>query len=218
MAYTEQKQRNPREGEEIPIPTCEICIEPISANKRFKCKKDCSYSFCLDCITKHIEVKVEENTAEVRCPGSNCPTLLNPVSFLRLLPARVFDKWCDVLCQRKVLSWPRAYCPFPQCSVLVLNECGGTISRCQCPNCNKLFCFQCQVPWHAGYRCSEAPNNRDRNDVLFGLLFENNKWARCPGCNHAVELVAGCRVVNCRYFSPSHMFACVLGTDRGHGD
>ncbi|KAJ0092321.1 hypothetical protein Patl1_26638 [Pistacia atlantica] len=49
--------------------TCEICIEPVLTNKKFKNKNHCAHSFCKECIAKYIELKIEDHVASVQCPG-----------------------------------------------------------------------------------------------------------------------------------------------------
>lgn len=66
------------------------------------------------------------------------------------------------------LDW--CYCPNWWCSAVVVNKCGGTVRRSVCPNCKRLFCFFCKLPWHAGYWCEESGKPRDRNDVAFEVL------------------------------------------------
>ncbi|KAH9783391.1 RING-type domain-containing protein [Citrus sinensis] len=149
--------------------TCEIFIEPVAANKKFKNKNLCTHPFCQECIAKYIQVKVQDdNTAKIECPG---------------------------------LYWfERCYCPNSNCKALVVNECetNGTLTKAQCPSCKQWFCFQCKLKWHAGYRCEESRNSRDRSDIMFCQLVERMNWARCPGCGHCVERVNGCSSVLCR--------------------
>ncbi|EOY04745.1 Uncharacterized protein TCM_019932 [Theobroma cacao] len=37
--------------------TCEICIENVSADNKFKNRSMCKHDFCSDCIAKYIEAK-----------------------------------------------------------------------------------------------------------------------------------------------------------------
>ncbi|KAJ4953560.1 hypothetical protein NE237_030392 [Protea cynaroides] len=185
--------------EVFPSFTCEICIEPMILEKKFRNKQRCSHPFCSDCIAKYIEAKVADNTIEVPCPALNCNKLLDPFSCRLVLPARLFEKWFDLLCESSVQRYCKiAYCPFPECSALIVNDCGRNITRSECPNCKKLFCFQCKIPWHAGFGCNETEQKRDKNDILFGNLVEKNKWKRCPGCKYHVERNEGCQNIKCR--------------------
>ncbi|XP_052293510.1 E3 ubiquitin-protein ligase RSL1-like isoform X8 [Citrus sinensis] len=149
--------------------TCEICIEPMAASKKFKNRNLCTHPFCQDCIARYIQVKVQDdNTAKIECPGldwferSYCP---------------------NTNCMAMVVN---------EC------ERSGRVKKTQCPNCKQWFCFQCKLKWHAGYRCEESRNLRDQNDIVFGQLVERMKWARCPACGHCVERKDGCSVVMCR--------------------
>ncbi|XP_059647634.1 E3 ubiquitin-protein ligase RSL1-like isoform X2 [Cornus florida] len=198
-------QERPREGEESKEDetstfTCEICVEPMlsSSVKKFKNNNRCVHPFCTDCMTKYIEVKVDDNIANVPCPALSCDQLLDPLNCRPIVPPKLFEKWCDVLCESAVLGFERCYCPNRNCSALIVNECGGNVKRSKCPNCKRLFCFHCKLPWHSGYGCEESGNMRNRNDVEFGLLMERNNWKRCPRCGHCIQRSEGCRHVKCR--------------------
>ncbi|XP_043694509.1 probable E3 ubiquitin-protein ligase RNF217 [Telopea speciosissima] len=187
------------EDVEVSSLACEICIEPMTLNKKFENKKRCVHPFCVDCIAKYIEVKVEDREPNVPCPALNCEKLLDPLSCHQILPSTgLFEKWCDLLCESTVLRLENAYCPFPTCSTLILNECQENITRSECPNCKKLVCFQCKLPWHAGFGCEETGEMTEENDFLFGELVERNKWRRCPGCKYHVERNEGCQNIKCR--------------------
>ena len=179
--------------------TCEICTEPMLAIRKFKNGSLCKHPFCLDCIAKYIEVTVEESTGCIECPGLNCKQPLDPLSCRRIISKPIFEKWCDHLCDSTVLGSESCYCPYRDCSVLVLNECMDNLKKIKCPNCKKNFCFLCKIPWHAGYRCNESRHLRDRNDILVGELIEEKRWTRCYNCGHSVERVSGCRDIKCKY-------------------
>ncbi|CAN4107493.1 unnamed protein product [Withania somnifera] len=194
---------------ELPLPfpvteesqtfTCEICIEPmLLPNKNFKNQNRCVHPFCIDCIVKYITVKLEDNIGNIPCPSLNCEQFLDPTSCRNLVGPQLFVKWSDVLCESCVLGVAHCYCPNRNCSALILDECGGNVKRSQCPSCKRNFCFQCKLPWHAGFHCEESRELRDRNDVVFGVVAELNKWKRCPLCRHFVELIEGCKIAKCR--------------------
>ncbi|PHT59074.1 hypothetical protein CQW23_01437 [Capsicum baccatum] len=176
--------------------TCEICIEPmLLPNKKFNNQNRCVHPFCIDCIVKYISVKLEDSVGKIPCPSLSCDQFLDPISCRNLVGPQLFVKWSDVLCESSVLGVPQCYCPNRNCSALILDECGGNAKRSKCPNCKRNFCFQCKLPWHAGFGCGE---NRDRNDVVFGELAELKRWKRCPLCRHFVERIEGCKIVKCR--------------------
>lgn len=212
MGNTQPKmgQNQQNQEQELPLPvtelseesqifTCEICIEPmLLPNKKFKNQHRCVHPFCIDCMVKYITVKLEDNVGNIPCPSLNCEQFLDPISCRNLVGPQLFVKWSDVLCESCVLGVAQCYCPNRSCSALILDECGGNAKRSQCPSCKRSFCFQCKLPWHAGFQCEESRELRDRNDVVFGVVAEFNKWKRCPQCRHFVELIEGCKIVKCR--------------------
>ncbi|KAL3515127.1 hypothetical protein ACH5RR_022029 [Cinchona calisaya] len=172
--------------------TCEICIEPmISPRQIFKSPNNkCGpHPFCKDCMIKYIQSKLDDNVSRIPCPALNCSQFLDPRSCRSLVGPQLFVKWCDSLCESAVMGYPRCYCPNRNCSAMILNECGGIVKKATCPNCKRPFCFQCKLPWHAGFRCEESGELRDRNDRAFGVLVEQKNWRRCPRCQHFVELI-----------------------------
>lgn len=83
------------------------------------------------------QVKVEhDQIAEIKCPGLNCDQLLNPHTCRTLIPSKLLEKWCDVMCEQAVSGFERCYCPNRICLEVVVNECGGNVKKSNCPNCN----------------------------------------------------------------------------------
>ncbi|XP_074344633.1 E3 ubiquitin-protein ligase RSL1-like [Apium graveolens] len=186
--------------------TCFICTELVTLpNKMFKNQNKCAHPICVECIIKYIKSKLDQGLHRIKCPVLDCAHLLDPVSCRPDIPSVVFDRWIDLLCEFAVLRIDRCYCPYKECSALILNECGGsTVSKSECPGCKNLFCFSCRVAWHAGHSCEEVRRLSDWNDNADGVLAENEKWQRCPACHHCVERVSGCNYVTCRYTCPCH--------------
>lgn len=200
LACNQEEEKEEGNGSSF---TCGICLETMSIEKKFK-RKNCSHPFCLDCISKHIYYKVHDNNmAQVKCPHLGCTNLLDPQSCQSILTVETFARWCDVIFETMVIESSNiayCYCPFEDCSELVVDECGrnGMVPKAQCPSCKRVFCFQCKVPWHEGYRCSERVVRKERDEELFEQLAEKKRWKRCPKCNACVEVIAGCAVVTCR--------------------
>ncbi|GAV63513.1 IBR domain-containing protein, partial [Cephalotus follicularis] len=195
MGNAPQKQPQEKQEEEL----CEICMEPMLSKLRFKNSNKCCHPFCMDCIAKYINATLEDNLAKIQCPALKCEELLDPFSCKPIISTKLFDKWCDILRDSALQGIQKCYCPYRDCSILILNECGDVLKRSQCPNCKRLFCFECKMQWHTGYGCGEMKEMTDRNDILFAELVETKRWTRCFHCGHAVELVEGCSLVRCRF-------------------
>ncbi|XP_076909319.1 E3 ubiquitin-protein ligase RSL1-like [Bidens hawaiensis] len=175
--------------------TCDICIKPVTLTDKFINNDKCVHPFCTDCMIKYIQVKLENNVSKIKCPATTCKHSLEPLSCRPKIPRKLFDKWCEVLCNSMVLGVNRVYCPNRECSELILNECGdGNLTRCMCPNCKKPFCYMCKGPWHVGSICEE---NMDENNVAFDVLYTTNNWRMCPKCGHCIEHIGGCNIIHC---------------------
>ncbi|KAL0413851.1 UNVERIFIED_CONTAM: hypothetical protein Sradi_1586800, partial [Sesamum radiatum] len=180
--------------------TCVICLEPKPSCQKFEHpNNNFVHEFCMSCVTRHIQAKLEENISTINCPELTCDQILDPFDCQAMISPRLFTQWGDCLCRSVVSGTEKCYCPYTDCSEMVLNECNETVKRCLCPGCKRLFCYACRVPWHAGYWCSESHKTRDSSERRFGFLLERMKWTRCPGCGQPVERIAGCRDVMCRY-------------------
>ncbi|KAG9139266.1 hypothetical protein Leryth_011271 [Lithospermum erythrorhizon] len=64
-------------------------------------------------------MKLEQNVSQIPCP---------------LI-------WCDMLCDSRGLGLERCYCPYIDCSALVVNECGGRVKKEKCPIVKGSFSF-----------------------------------------------------------------------------
>ncbi|TMW81430.1 hypothetical protein EJD97_009693 [Solanum chilense] len=111
---------------------------------KFKNQNLCVHPFCIDCITTYIFVKLVDNVVEILCP--NCNQFLDPIGCRNIMDSDLFDKWSEKLCKYSVLGLTWCYCPNLNCSALILDECGGVATGSKCPNCKRLFCFECKIP------------------------------------------------------------------------
>ncbi|KAM3306771.1 E3 ubiquitin-protein ligase RSL1-like [Capsicum chacoense] len=184
---------------------CDICAdEKFTSTDMFKIM-GCSHSYCKNCIAKYISSKLQENISRILCPVTTCTGELEPQSCGSILPYDVFVKWGDALCESMILVAEKFYCPFKDCSALLIDECAGenmVIDQSECPECRKLFCAKCKVPWHSGFVCEEFDKlNNDEREVE-GLqlmkLAKSQGWQRCPSCMMYVEKSEGCLHMICR--------------------
>ncbi|KAL6010536.1 hypothetical protein ACLOJK_000970 [Asimina triloba] len=193
-----------------PLTVCKICMEPKLAAEIFTVN-ECKHVFCSECIGQHVAAKIQENAPAVRCPEPSCQGVLEPVFCQSILPPEVFDRWGSVLCENLILGSMKFYCPFNDCSALLVDERGqneGAIMESECPHCRRLFCATCKVPWHSGSSCENfqklGEHERNREDIMLMNLAKSKKWQRCPQCGFYVEKTDGCLFMRCSLI-------CILG-------
>lgn len=183
---------------------CEICCERKEKDQMFKIES-CVHSFCSDCITKHVATKIQVGViSRATCPGLDCKSVLEYDACRPVLPKEVLELWEEALCQELIDASQRFYCPFKDCSAMLVYENDGetVISESECPFCHRLFCAQCYVPWHPGVNCEEYQrlnvDERSREDLMVRELAKEKKWSRCPHCKYYVERTEGCPHMTCR--------------------
>lgn len=183
---------------------CNICMEDKTF-EMFPNNGSCGHLFCTDCISKHIDAKIKENITIVTCPEPNCKILIKPevCRYQSLVPKEVLDRWDNALCESLIKGFEKFYCPFKDCSALLVDDGGEAVTSSECPHCNRLFCAQCKVSWHSGMDCKEYQSlikkgEIARNDNMLMDLAKNKKWKRCPNCNFYVEKTTGCEHIACR--------------------
>ncbi|MBA0622327.1 hypothetical protein Godav_007882, partial [Gossypium davidsonii] len=200
LSITEPGESSNCKTNQNPSFTCEICIEPKQPNESFNIK-GCSHAYCTDCMIKYVASKLQDKITAISCPVENCGGLLEPEYCRNILPKEVFDRWGDALCEVMVLGLQSFYCPYKDCSMLLIDDGGGAVKESECPNCRRLFCAQCKVPWHAELECGEFQrlhkDEREKEDIMLMKLAKEKKWARCPNCRFVVERTQGCRFMRC---------------------
>ncbi|KAF9616150.1 hypothetical protein IFM89_028616 [Coptis chinensis] len=181
---------------------CEICMEGKLKEEMFE-KNKCSHFFCSDCISKHIATKIHENINTIQCPELNCKIVFEPENCRSFIPDEVFDRWTNALCESYfILESQKFYCPFKDCSALLVDDGGEVVRESECPICRRLFCAQCMIPWHSDISCEDYQNldvnERGRDDRMVIELAKKKNWRRCPSCKFLVEKTDGCLHINCR--------------------
>ncbi|CAI0546912.1 unnamed protein product [Linum tenue] len=200
---TEKGQSSNSNPEPETVILCEICAEPRTPNSSFQIK-GCSHVYCKDCMAKYVASKLQDNISKVGCPVSGCEGVLEPEYCRSILPPDVFERWGNALCEAVILGAQKFYCPFKDCSAMLLDDSGGggLITQAECPNCYRLFCARCKVPWHCDIDCVKFQklhkNEREREDIMLMNLADKQLWKRCPNCKIYVERTAGCRYIKCR--------------------
>ena len=135
---------------------CEICAEAKETSDLIK-NNTCDHSYCYNCMTRHVATKIQNNITVVPCPGLNCKTVYEKEACW-WIPEDLLEKWDKALCESLFLQVPKFYCPYNDCSVMMVVEneqdeqyAGET----KCPACRRMFCPKCKVPWHPRVKCEE---------------------------------------------------------------
>ncbi|CAL5195182.1 unnamed protein product [Lathyrus oleraceus] len=69
------------------------------------------------------------------------------------------------------------YCPFKDCSALLVNDGKQDVTSAECPECHRLFCAQCKVPWHGGIDCDDFQHQQKVRNYKEVMKKEKGKAA-----------------------------------------
>ncbi|GAB2291591.1 hypothetical protein Dimus_025847 [Dionaea muscipula] len=184
-----------------PVFVCDICSDDKYHEESFSIM-GCDHSYCSDCVRNYVASKLENGVSQITCPVPNCNGLLDPEYCRDILPLDVYVRWGKSLCESVISASQKFYCPFKDCSAMMINDGAETVTKSECLNCHRLFCAQCKVAWHDGVDCGEYQklneDERGREDIMLRKLANNNKWRRCPICKIYVERTKGCNYIVCR--------------------
>ncbi|KMT04747.1 hypothetical protein BVRB_7g169270 [Beta vulgaris subsp. vulgaris] len=181
---------------------CGICMDYKQNPEIFKGLINCKHSFCTDCIIKYVVSKIKENIGLVECPDPKCKLAIEPENCSGILPKEVFERWENALFEAMIPGYQKFYCPYKDCSVLMVDDGGVEVRSSECQSCRRLFCARCQVQWHDGVTCEEfqmlGKDEREKEDIMVMKLAKDEKWRRCPNCRIHVEKTEGCHHMSCR--------------------
>ncbi|KAK8258852.1 hypothetical protein V6Z11_D13G017200, partial [Gossypium hirsutum] len=135
----------------------------------------------------------------IQCPVTDCDGVLDPDFCSEILPRDLFNRWGKALCESALLASEKFYCPYQDCSALLVNDGEKSIQRSRCPLCKRVFCVQCNVAWHSGVDCNKFQKLKTLgSDAMFVNLATRKKWRQCPNCKMLVGKSFGCHHVKCR--------------------
>ncbi|KAF5955402.1 hypothetical protein HYC85_008258 [Camellia sinensis] len=181
---------------------CRICLENKQTIQMYR-NQICSHSFCHDCTSKHIAAKIQENIKTVLCPGEDCKAALDFDACRQIIPKEVIVQWDEFLCKSMIPKSQIIYCPFRDCSAMLVNDSGEIIEEINCPACKRSICARCRVPWHVEFTCKEfmrlGGKKRGKENMLVEELAKKKSWRKCPECEIYVEKTEGCSHITCSY-------------------
>ncbi|CAN6563603.1 unnamed protein product [Malus baccata var. baccata] len=146
-----------------------LCENLTEAHDRFDIK-NCSHAYCTDCMVKYVVSKLQDNITSIRCPVPNCIGLLEPEYCRPILPPEVFYRRGSALCEAVILGSEKFYCSYKDCSAMLIDDGTEVVRQSVCPNCWRMFCAQCKVPWHEGIKCEGFlklnKDEREKEDII----------------------------------------------------
>eukprot|EP01018_Ginkgo_biloba_P029308 Gb_23736 [translate_table: standard] len=191
---------------------CLICCENKAPWEMVTVK--CFHRFCSHCMGRYVDSKLQACHVPIRCPQMGCEHYISAEECKAFLPADSYESLLKTLAEANIPDSKKVYCPFPNCSALLDKGHDSsarastsshpevtTIGCVECPECRRLFCADCCVPWHSSISCEEyqslPADERESEDVTLHRLAQNKRWRRCQECRRMIELTQGCFHMTC---------------------
>lgn len=146
--------------------------------------------------------KIQEKVKDIACPLPTCKALLDFDACRLMIPNNALVEWDELLCISQIPESHKLYCPFSNCSALLVNDFGGNVEKTKCLVCSRWFCAKCRVPWHTDFSCKEFQKlyakKGGKVDKIVKELAKKKSWQKCPKCKMYVEKSEGCVHITCR--------------------
>jgi ariadne-1 len=198
-----------------PTPTdCEICGDSLDSNN--SCTLECLHVFCRDCLSRYLEVQVNEGKSlDITCMAFKCKGRVPDNLIRKFTSAEIYAKYTAFVSKSFVEDNPNIkWCPRAGCGNAVKSDV-KSISEAQC-SCGFKFCFKCNGEAHAPGTCNMMKEwlKKCQDDS------ETSNWISvntkdCPKCNSAIEKNGGCNHMTCRKCKHEFCWIC-MGNWSGH--
>ncbi|CAA6669891.1 unnamed protein product [Spirodela intermedia] len=188
---------------------CSICREKHSSQIL---KINCSHKFCSPCLITYVQGKLQASQVPVRCSHSGCQYYISSAECQSFLPIDCYESFERTLVEAEAHRLERIRCPFLSCSAWLaptpfsVGESSSSYSNSsciECPECSRLVCFDCGVPWHISMTCGEyqslPQDERDEVDITMSVITQDNNWRCCEQCRRIIERTQGCYHMTCWY-------------------
>ncbi|XKL68467.1 hypothetical protein PGB90_003958 [Kerria lacca] len=196
---------------------CPVCT--CSSLKSLGLCLECQHTFCTECWTTYVEVKISEGqSTEITCMAQNCNLLLQEVIALKLpISSYLKLQYQHFAFHNYVISHPLLrFCVGPNCNVIFKAK-QSLAKRIVCPQCKSVFCFKCGDSYHAPTDCATIKNwlTKCADDSETANYFSAHT-KDCPNCNICIEKNGGCNHMQCYKCRHDFCWMC-LGDWKGHG-
>ncbi|XP_073294614.1 E3 ubiquitin-protein ligase RSL1-like [Primulina huaijiensis] len=118
----------------------------------------------------------------LKCPvGLDCGEILEIDACRQIVPMYLISMWDDAICESMLDASQKFYCPYKDCSSLMVNDGGEMIRGRYAFPAGDCCVVHCNVPWHSGVGCEWIDQNERRvEDLIVHQLAKEIKWQRCP--------------------------------------
>jgi hypothetical protein len=176
---------------------CPVCFDDVSVSDRIVL--ECSHSACRECMIQMIVTCLQEKTTPLCSLDTKCHSEISEWILDELLTPQQLEEHHKNLLEKTMPANQCFWCP-GKCGSIISFEDPSRVTRFECPDCKKEFCFKCECEWHKGSTCELykkwAEENKQSSSLFFKYLSSHNV-KKCPNCGVNIEKNMGCDHMTC---------------------
>jgi len=156
---------------------------------------------------------------EIICPHKNCCHIFENYEILQIVKDKYYvNRYCDISFQEYLKdSSETRYCPICETPILFRSSWSSSI---ECPKCNRLYCAECNVPWHEDQSCYEFQNSEpaalNSEEEELNVIWKSKHSKPCPNCRVDIEKSEGCNHMTCTQCDFTFCWICLSECELYH--
>ncbi|MCI21269.1 putative E3 ubiquitin-protein ligase RNF217-like, partial [Trifolium medium] len=81
-------------------------------------------------------VQRKDKVVKLNCPNPTCSVQLTPEHLQSILSKKVMIDWESAIHESSISLEQKIYCPYKNCSLLLVNDGAEVVTSCECPSCH----------------------------------------------------------------------------------
>eukprot|EP01130_Rhizamoeba_saxonica_P017075 TRINITY_DN8115_c0_g1_i1.p1 TRINITY_DN8115_c0_g1~~TRINITY_DN8115_c0_g1_i1.p1 ORF type:complete len:823 (-),score=138.17 TRINITY_DN8115_c0_g1_i1:44-2248(-) len=154
----------------------------------------CGHSYGIETIRSWIEVEIDRNSEQIKCPYQECDTEFNMKQISSYIDVELYGAYCTKLSETAILADP---------SIITCSSCGASSWKSmeqfcgRCHNCESHFCGICWNEFHTNSCAQNLLEKISNPETKGNIIWKSKNSKKCPKCQTNIEKNGGCSHITC---------------------
>ncbi|KAL5013728.1 hypothetical protein ScPMuIL_007998 [Solemya velum] len=189
---------------------CCVCFDTRSLRRRLCC----DFPVCDECMENYIAAQVKQRIVKIECPNTDCQSYVHRDEIFCRLSGEMKEKFYKFLIDANqdplIKTCPRCskVCKIDKVRLNNRKEKKKGI-KVTCVECDLIWCFSCQAPWHGNVSCKQfRKGDKMVKNWAHEIHYGKCNAQKCPKCKVFIEKKAGCDHMTCNQCHTSFCYRC----------